>query len=81
MATVTTATGDRVTTGKKASGGKAPDRGTEMRGTSHKNYLGGLLSYVWLLIVLVFYFAWGRRHALLNDPEHRAAGPTLGEGH
>jgi len=53
MATVTTATGDRVTTGKKASGGKAPDRGTELRGTSHKNYLGGLLSYVWLLIVLV----------------------------
>jgi amino acid transporter len=35
----------------------------------------------WLLIVLLFYFAWGRRHALLNDPEHRAAGPTLGEGH
>ena len=29
---------------------------------------------VWLLIVLAFYFAWGRRHALLNDPEHRARG-------
>ena len=25
---------------------------------------------VWLLIVLAFYFAWGRRHALLNDPKH-----------
>jgi raffinose/stachyose/melibiose transport system permease protein len=53
MATVTTAAGDRMTTGKKASGGKAPDRGAEMRGTTHKNYLGGLLSYVWLLIVLI----------------------------
>ena len=33
---------------------------------------------VWLLIVLAFYFAWGRRHALLNDPQH-ATGPKLGE--
>jgi hypothetical protein len=33
----------------------------------------------WLLIVLAFYFAWGRRHALLNDPQH-ATGPKLGEG-
>jgi APA family basic amino acid/polyamine antiporter len=32
----------------------------------------------WLLIVLAFYFAWGRRHALLNDPNH-ATGPKLGE--
>ncbi|RYZ31652.1 MAG: carbohydrate ABC transporter permease, partial [Propionibacteriaceae bacterium] len=53
MATVTTAARDRATTGRKASSGKAPDRGTELRGTGHKNYLGGLLSYVWLLIVLI----------------------------
>ena len=33
---------------------------------------------VWLLIVLAFYFAWGRRHALLNDPKHQT-GPKLGE--
>jgi basic amino acid/polyamine antiporter, APA family len=34
---------------------------------------------VWLLIVLLFYFFWGRKHALLNDPMH-ATGPKLGEG-
>ena len=53
MATVTTAApGGSTTTGKKASK-KAPDRGTQMRDTGGKNWLGGSLSWVWLLIVLV----------------------------
>ena len=30
----------------------------------------------WLLVVLAFYLAWGRRHSRLNDPEHRTARPT-----
>jgi basic amino acid/polyamine antiporter, APA family len=33
----------------------------------------------WLLVVLVFYFAWGRRHSRLNDPAYRTAGPARGE--
>jgi len=28
----------------------------------------------WLALVLVFYPTWGRRHALLNDPEHQHTG-------
>jgi raffinose/stachyose/melibiose transport system permease protein len=46
--TATTTAGRRTTSGKKA-----PERGTSMGGTVRKNWLGGALSGVWLLIVLV----------------------------
>jgi amino acid transporter len=38
-----------------------------------------LIFAVWLLAVLAFYFAWGRRHSKLNDPAHGTAGPSLGK--
>jgi len=52
MATATT-TPTATTTGRTSSGKKAPERGSQMRGTVRKNWAGGALSYVWLLIVLV----------------------------
>lgn len=52
MATVTTSAGGRTTTSRKTSN-QAPERGSGMRGTVRKNWLGGALSYVWLLIVIV----------------------------
>jgi raffinose/stachyose/melibiose transport system permease protein len=52
MATATTT--PTATAGRRtASGKKAPERGSQMRGTVRKNWAGGALSYVWLLIVLV----------------------------
>jgi raffinose/stachyose/melibiose transport system permease protein len=52
MATaVTTAARDRVATGKRKSA--PPERGSGMRGTAGKNWLGGAMSWVWLLVVLV----------------------------
>ena len=48
-----TATTTATTTGRAASSKKAPERGSGMRGTSGKNWLGGALSWLWLLIVLI----------------------------
>jgi raffinose/stachyose/melibiose transport system permease protein len=48
MATMTTAAPRSRRTPKAA-----PDRGSGMRGTVRKNWVGGALSWVWLLIVLV----------------------------
>ncbi|GAB2571666.1 carbohydrate ABC transporter permease [Microlunatus antarcticus] len=48
MATVTTSAPTRRPAAKKSA-----DRGSGMRGTVSKNWFGGALSWVWLLIVLV----------------------------
>ena len=33
-----------------------------------------LIFGAWMVVVLLFYFLWGRRHALLNDPEDADGG-------
>jgi len=54
MATVITP--DSVTAGhqgKAGKAGRAPERGSGLRATGHRNYLGGGFAWLWLFIVLV----------------------------